>query len=164
MAFANNPKLVNSPSGVVGELSHTNVGTGTSAFLEGELVYMNAGVVTTVSASAAGALSSTVIWGQALQDDGASATEVQCQVILPTQIWKIKLTASGTANTAATFTKGVAYGLYHGTNEWYADSDGTAQDMIVYMGPAPSGTESLTTATWGLFRFVPTYCQAWIGA
>ena len=118
MAYGNNPKLVNSGAGVVSELSHTHVGTGTSAFVHGELVYSNAGVMTAPSASAAGTYSQSIVYGQALTDDGASATEVVVRKIYPDQLWKIKLTASGTANTATTYTVGKAYTLWHGTNEW----------------------------------------------
>ena len=162
MAFANNPKLVSTLAGDAGELSHTNVGTGTSAFLEGEIVKCTSGVIT-VAKTSDGLMTETTVWGQALQDDGAAATEVQVQLIYPWQVWKIKLSASGVANTAASFTKGKAYGLYLSSNVWYADSDGAAQDQVVYMGPAPSGTESATTATWGLFRFSAINCQTIIG-
>ena len=161
MAYGNNPKLVNSGAGVLGELSHTHVGTGTSSFVEGELVYSNAGVITVCASDA------VVIYGQALTDDGASATEVVVRKILPHQLWKIKLydTSDGAVTTADEFTYGKAHGLVLASNVWYVDHDEITADAVVYQGPAlePGDNPDGSDSNWGLFRFLPTVCQSQTG-
>jgi len=163
MGLINNPVLANSGTSNIAELTHTHVGTGTSAFVAGELIYLNSGVITTMSAADAGALTAAVIYGQALTDDGAAATEVVVRPIKPNQLWRIKLSASGTANTAASYTLNTKYGLYHSGSTWYADSAVTNQDMIIYVGPSGEPGKTLSASTWGLFTFLASICQTDIG-
>ena len=161
MAFANNPKLVNSGAGVCDELGHTHVGTGTSAFVAGELVYLASGVVTVCASDA------VVIYGQAQEADGASATEVVVSKILPHQIWKIKLydTSDAAVMTADNFYRGKAYGLVLASSVWYVDHDEVTADAVVFQGPAlePGDASDGSDCYWGLFRFLPTVCQSQTG-
>jgi len=158
MAFANNPKLVNTGAGFCEQLSHTHVGGTGSAFTKGELVFLNAGVVTVCASNA------TLFFGQALVDDGATATEVQCIRILPEQVWKIKLwdASDAAVKAASNFTVGKAYGLVLVSNIWYADYDDSA-DAIVYQGPALAAGETTANCYWGLFKFITTACQSQTG-
>ena len=161
MAYNNNPKLVNSGAGVVSELSHTHVGTGTSSFVHGEFVYSNAGVITVCASDA------VLIYGQALTDDGAAATEVVVRKILPGQLWKIKLydTSDAAITTADEFTVGKAHGLVLASSVWYVDHDEVTADAVVYQGPAlqPGDKSDGSDCYWGLFRFLSTVCQAQTG-
>lgn len=159
MAFADNPKLVNSGADFNEVIVHGLNGTGTSAFLAGELVYSNAGVATVVADDG------VVILGQALVSDGASAAEVQVQAVLPTQIWKIKLysTSGGAVSTANNFTVGKAYGFERVGNIHYVNLDEVTADAVVYCGPALTPGQATTACNWGLFRFLPTVCQLQTG-
>jgi len=161
MAYANNPKLVNSGAGVVDELSHIHVGTGTSAFLVGELVYSDDGVITVCASDA------VVIYGQALTADGAAATEVVVKKVLPHQLWKIQLydTSDAAIKSADNFTYGKAHGLVLASNVWYVDHDEVTADAVVYQGPAlePGDNTDGSDSYWGLFRFLPAVCQAQTG-
>lgn len=160
MAFPQNPELQTdgSPDNF-GSLHHRHLGTGTSSFLKGELVYLNSNVVTVLGA--AGALTARTVAGQAQKDDGATAVEQPIKVITPQQRWKIKCTNNGTANYASAFTKGTKYGLYRASNVWYVDLNVTNQDMVIFLEPAINSDEATdgSASSWAFVSFIPSVCQ-----
>jgi len=164
MSFANNPQLQGgeSPESALGRLNHFHTGTGTSAWLSGELVKLSAATppVATVLGTA-GALTATPVAGQAQKADGATAVVQPFIEINPNQKWKIKCTNNGTAAFAGSFRVGTNYGLYLASNVWYADLNVTNQDMVVFLGPALGHGEAAdgSESSWGWFSFIPSVCH-----
>jgi len=164
MAFANNPRIGVTGNGQSPEIRYGWYEANSSAFKAGELVKLagnaTTGGVTTLTAGAGAIL----IMGIA-QKDGTNVSsgniEIPVMIIRPDDELIMKCTASGTAKLSNLFYPGKKYGLYVGSNIWYADYDDTTNDAVMFVEPIYDADGDATY--WGKFKLIPAAAQIGIG-
>lgn len=159
MAFANNPRIVNSGGDSAPEIIHGLLEASTQSFKAGELVYGDAGALTAVASN------DVLVLGIAQIDaTGATTHEVPVMRIRPSDIVKMRVSNAGTAATSDNCKVGEPYALDVTSNVVTVDySDTGSNDAVVCVGHANQTTSASTYTYWGLFQFIPTVCQSATG-
>jgi len=160
--WANNPRLGATHNGESGEIRYGWYEANTQSFKAGQLVYL-AGDATTGGVTA-DATDSAAIMGIAMKDAtnvSSGNIEIPVMIIYPDDELIMKCTASGTAKLSNLFYPGKKYGLYVGSNIWYADYDDTTNDAVMFVEPIYDVTG--TSTYWGKFKLIPAAAQIGIG-
>jgi hypothetical protein len=150
MSFFLNPKIVKKgDGGCVAEYAKV-AAAGSSSFLKGELVYLNAGVATVVASNG------QVVYGIAQEDGPVTATTkptLTVEIIRPED--EVEITCDATVTYAEI---GVKYAVLRASNVHYCDTTDTDNDAMTIVRPVLDLSGAFTTKA--IVHFLPTVCQS----
>ncbi len=164
MAFALNPKVVQSSAGGVPEIAWTWEEANSMSFTAGEVVYYDTSVGTNHAVKVI-ADDATLIDGiaqKAATNVTSANTEIPVELMYPEDRLKVYTINNTAATTCESYVHGLRYGWYVASNRHYCDLNDTTNDALIFKDYLYTGAGAYSV--WGIFKAVSTTVGHYAGA